>query len=119
MKEIIAILRPGKDRETKKALERIGCMTFTSVRVRGRGKQRGLRYSTLVSDSDAPQFIIMKYLPKKMLYMVVTERQLRPAIQTIIRVNRTEQYGDGKIFVLEMKDARRIRTGEKGDSAIQ
>ena len=118
MKEIIAIIRPGKDRETKKALAKIGCLTFTSVRVQGRGKQRGLRYSSLVSDSTMPQFVIMKYLPKKMLYMVVSDRQVKPAVQTIIRVNQTQQYGDGKIFVLEMKDAYRIRTGEKGDAAI-
>ena len=118
MKEIMAIIRPGKDRETKKALAKIGCLTFTSVRVQGRGKQRGLRYSSLVNDTGSPQFVVMKYLPKKMLYMVVTDRQLKPAIQTIIRVNQTNQYGDGKIFVAEMKDARRIRTGERGDSAI-
>src|SRR3989338_5043357 len=98
MKEIIAIIRPGKDRETKKALEKIGCMTFTSARVHGRGKQRGLRYSSMASDSGTPQFVVMNFLPKKMLYLVVNDRQLKPCVQTIIHVNQTEQYGDGKIF---------------------
>ena len=119
MKEIIAFIRPGKDRETKQALAKIGCLTFTSVRVQGRGKQRGLRYSLLVNDKSIPQFVVMKYLPKKMLYMVVTDRQAKTAVQAIIRVNQTQQYGDGKIFVMEMKEARRVRTGEKGDLAIQ
>src|SRR3989338_3971111 len=101
MKEIIAIIRPGKDRETKKALERIGCLTFTSMRVHGRGKQRGLRYSSLANDSGTPQFVMMKFLPKKMLTMVVNDRQVKPCVQTILRVNQTSQYGDGKIFVLD------------------
>ena len=118
MKEIIAVIRPGKDRETKQALAKIGCPTFTSVRVKGRGKQRGLRYSALTSDAAAPQFVVMKYLPKKMLYLVVNNRQIKPALQAIIRVNQTGQYGDGKIFVMETGEVCRIRTGEKGEAAI-
>ena len=119
MKEIIAIIRPGKDRETKKALEKIGCLTFTSVRVHGRGKQRGLRYSSLATDSAEPQFVVMNFLPKKMLYMVVNDRQAKSCVQTIIRANQTSQYGDGKIFVMDVREVCRIRTGEKGEVAIR
>ncbi len=119
MKEVYAIIRPGKDRETKKALEKVGCLTFTSVRVHGRGKQRGLRYSSLANDSGIPQFVIMSFLPKKMLYMVVNDRQVRACVQTIIRVNQTNQYGDGKIFVMDVKDVLRVRTGERGEVAIR
>jgi len=119
LKEVFAIIRPGKDRETKKALEKVGCLTFTSVRVHGRGKQRGLRYSSMANDSATPQFVVMNFLPKKMLYLVVNDRQVKACVQTIIRVNQTNQYGDGKIFVLGMKDICRIRTGERGEVAIR
>ena len=119
MKEIVAIIRPGKDRETKEALAKIGCLAITSVRVRGRGKQRGLKYSALDSDVNIPQFVVMKYLPKKWLYLVVNDQQVRPAVQTIIRANQTGQYGDGKIFVLPAEEATRIRTAEKGEGALR
>jgi len=119
MKEILAIIRPGKDRETKKALEKVGCQAVTSFRVHGRGKQRGLRYSSLANDSGTPQFVVMNFLPKKMLYLVVNDRQARPCVQTIIRVNQTGQFGDGKIFIADLKEARRIRTGENGEAAIR
>ncbi len=118
MKEIIAIIRPGKDRETKEALAKIGCLAVTSLRVRGRGRQRGLKYSAMSADSDIPQFVIMKYLPKKLLYLVVNDNQVKPLVQAIIRINQTGQYGDGKIFVLPAEEAIRIRTGEKGETAL-
>ena len=119
MKEIIAIIRPGKDRQTKEALARIGCLAMTTVRVRGRGKQRGLKYSALTSDSKIPQFVIMKYLPKKMVYVVVNDSLLKPAVHAIIRANQTGEYGDGKIFVLKTNNAYRVRTGEKGEVTIR
>ena len=119
MKEIMAIIRPGKDKETKEALAKIGCSAMTTVRVLGRGKQRGLRYSAFSGDSKVPQFVLMKYLPKKMLYLVVNDRQFKPVLQAIIRVNQTGQYGDGKIFVIETKEVCRIRTGETGEVAIR
>ena len=119
VKEIFAIIRSGKDRETKKALEQVGCFAMSSVRVHGRGKQRGLRYSSSVNDSTVPQFVVMKYLPKKLLYLVVNDSLARVVTQTIIRVNQTGEHGDGKIFILNMGDALRIRTGEKGESALR
>ena len=118
MKEIFAIIRPGKDRDTKDALAKIGCLTFTSVRVKGRGRQRGLRYSAPMGQNGASLPAAMHYLPKKLLYMVVSDRQIKPAIQAIIRINQTNHYGDGKIFVLEANEVKRIRTGEKGEAAI-
>ena len=119
MKEITAILRPRKDRETKQALSRIGVTTCTMRRVFGRGRQRGLRYSTDPASVPAVEQVAMRYLPKKMLYLVVTDQQARAAVQTIIRVNQTGQYGDGKIFVSDCEAVRRIRTGEEGDMAAQ
>ena len=119
MKEIIAIIRPGKDRQTKEALAKIGCLALTSLRVRGRGKQRGLKYSALSADASVPQFVIMKYLPKKLLYLVVSDNLVKTTLQAIIRANQTGQYGDGKIFVMPIEEATRVRTGEKGEVAIR
>ena len=119
MIEITAVIRPGKDRETKEALARVGCLAMTSVRVCGRGKQRGLRYSSLSGDSGIPQFVVMKYLPKKLIYLVVNDTQAKAAVHAIIRVNQTEQHGDGKIFISEVKEASRIRTAEKGEVALR
>lgn len=113
MKEIYAIVRPGKDRETKEALAKVGCATFTSLRVKGRGRQRGLR-----PGAGSGESVGMTFLPKKMLYTVVNDRQLKPAIHAILKVNQTSHYGDGKIFVIEAEEVRRIRTGETGEDAI-
>ncbi len=119
MTEITAVIRPGKDRETKIALSKLGCLAMTSVRVLGRGKQRGLRYSALTGDSDIPQFVVMKYLPKKMIYLVVNDSLVKVAVQAIIRTNQSGQHGDGKIFVSKLNDACRIRTGERGEVTLK
>lgn len=112
MKEIVAILRPGKARETKAALEKVGVLTCTTRRVFGRGKQRGLKYA----DGNTT---MMKYLPKKMLILIVNDAQARAALQAIIKANQTGQFGDGKIFVRDIEEAFRIRTGEKGEAAVR
>ncbi len=119
MKEIIAILRPGKVRQTKEALAQVGVLTCTSVRVFGRGKQRGLRYLTITNGFLGAEEVVMKYLPKKMLYVVVSDHQLKTAVQAIIRSNQTGQFGDGKIFVMDAQQVYRIRTGEKNEVAIR
>ena len=141
MKEIMAIIRPGKDRTTKEALAKIGCLTCTTFRVYGRGKQRGLTYKSvsgngaesagmtppLVSSTGGGPIAVqsretgggVKYLPKKMVYLIVNDRQVRPVIQAILRANQTGQYGDGRIFIADAKEVVRIRTGEKGEVAIR
>jgi nitrogen regulatory protein PII 2 len=119
VKQLVAILRPGKLTQTKEALSKIGCVAMTSVRVYGRGRQKGLRGSVLTNDSRTPQVVVMKYLPKKMIYLMVRDRELHPVVQTLIRVNQTGEHGDGKIFVLDLKSAQRIRTNEKGEAAIR
>lgn len=117
MKEIMAVIRPGKDRATKEELVKVGCLTCTTFRVYGRGRQRGLAYKSF--SENGAQTVGMKYLPKKMVYLVVNDRQTRSVIQAILRANQTGQYGDGKIFVMDSKEVVRIRTGEKGEVAIR
>ena len=115
MKEITAILRPGKGKETKEALAKIGVLTCTTRRVFGRGKQRGLKYTS----ATGKESVAMRYLPKKMLYLVVNDSQYKVVIQSLIKVNQTGQFGDGKIFVSSMGQVHRIRTQEKGEAAIR
>jgi nitrogen regulatory protein PII 2 len=117
MKEVIAIIRSGKDRPTKEALAKIGCLTCTTARVYGRGKQRGLKYGSAAAGSA--EAVVMRYLPKKMLVLVIRDQQLKVVVQTIIKINQTGQYGDGKIFVSNVREVQRIRTGERGEVAIR
>lgn len=117
MKEIIAIIRPRKDRATKEELAKIGCLTCTTFRVYGRGKQRGLTYRS--ASQNGSGVVGMKYLPKKMFYLIVNDRQAKTVVQAIVRANQTGQYGDGKIFVTDTKEVVRIRTGERGEVAIR
>ena len=119
MTEIFAVIRPGKDRDTKKALSKLGCLAMTTTRAHGRGKQRGLRYSTASNVAGTPQFVMMRYLPKKILYLVVNDAIAKAATQIIIRVNQTGQPGDGKIFVSKINEACRIRTDERGEAALK
>lgn len=119
MKHIIAIIRPGKDRETKKEISKIGGFGSSSVRVYGRGRQRGLKYrSPGDSNAQAPA-ITVRYLPKKMLSLVVPEQETKATLEAIIRANKTGEYGDGKIFVMDMAKVYRIRTGQKDEEAIR
>ena len=115
MKEILAILRPGKDRETKEALSKVGVLTCTSRRVFGRGRQRGLKYASAAGAQD----VVMRYLPKKMLYVVVNDNQCKAVVQTIVKINQTGQFGDGKIFVSAVEEVHRVRTRESGEAAIR
>lgn len=120
MKEIMAIIRPAKDRATKEALARIGCSGLSTLRVLGRGRQRGLSYRAPQDEGlKTSEPALMRYLPKKMIHMVVTDQEAKPVVDTIIQVNRTGQYGDGRIFVLDVDEAYLIRTGEQGVSVIR
>ncbi len=112
----MAVVRPGKARETMEALARMGCPASTSFRVFGRGRQKGLRYA---SAEIGAQEITVRYLPKKMILCVVPDRHWRATVQTIIRVNQSGQFGDGKVFVSDIRETCRIRTGETQDAALR
>ncbi len=109
----MAIIRPGKDRVTKEALAKVGCMMCTTFRVFGRGKQRGLNYG------GENQKASIQYLPKKLMVTIVGNNQVKAAIAAIVKANQTGQPGDGKIFVTDIREVCRIRTGERGEVAVQ
>ena len=116
MKEVIAILRPERWTETKARLQRLRVPAFTQQCVLGRGRARGLRY---LPRQGAARHVGIRYLPKRMVSWIVEDVQVAPLIQAIMEVNRTGRIGDGKIFVLPIGDALRIRTGERGLEAIR
>ena len=104
MIELIAIVRRKQSAATKQELSRIGCQGYTAFPVFGRGKQRGLR--------GAPGGQGLAFLPKVLFDVVVEEEQAQETVEAIIRANQTGQYGDGKIFVIEMAETYRLSTGE-------
>ena len=116
MKEVIAVIRPERYHETKQRVQRLHLPALTQHRVLGRGHARGLRY--LPRRGAAPG-MGMRYLPKHMVSWIVEETQVEPLIHALIEANQTGQLGDGKIFVLPIEEAVRIRTGERGVEAIQ
>jgi nitrogen regulatory protein PII 2 len=122
MKEIIAIIRPRKVSSTRSALERMGFPSMTATGVRGRGMQCGIAGEVLVDGS--PDELLkrnsggMKYVPKRLLTIVVPDNYVDRVVQKIIEVNQTSQIGDGKIFVCPIDDAVRVRTREQGESAV-
>lgn len=122
MKEIFAIIRPKMMSPTKAVLEELGYPAITAIPVLGRGKQRGIAGE--VDVEMRPELLEqnktrgMKYIPKRQLSIVVKDEDVGPVADAIIRVNRTGQFGDGKIFVCPVDDALRIRTDETGESAI-
>jgi len=116
MKEVLAILQMNKMEDTKNALQVIGVPSFTAYKVAGRGKQKGLQvaYPTPM-DSHGRK---MSYIPKRMISVVV-EDELVPAVVAVIsKINRTGNFGDGRIFICPIEETIRIRTGERGSEAV-
>jgi nitrogen regulatory protein PII 2 len=122
MKEIIAIIRPAKVAATRKALDRLGFPAMSVVAVLGRGKQGGIADEVAVEISPEVKgmagFKGMRYVPKRLLSIVVPDASLRLVENTILKVNRTGNVGDGKLIILDVLEALRVRTGERGDSAL-
>jgi len=105
MVELIAIIRRKKASAMKEELAQIGCPGYSVFPVLGRGRQRGLR--------GAQRQDGLAFLPKMLFDLVVEDAQAQEAIEAIIRANQTGEFGDGKIFVIEVSCAYRISTGER------
>jgi nitrogen regulatory protein PII 2 len=117
MKEVLAIIQMNKMEATKNALDVIGIPSITVYKASGRGKQRGLQipHPSQLEQSDQKS---MKYIPKRMISVMVEDEFVPAVVAVITRINRTGNFGDGRIFVCPVEESVRIRTGERGSVAI-
>jgi nitrogen regulatory protein P-II 1 len=112
MKKVEAIIRHFKLEEVKDALTEIGVQGMTVSEVRGFGRQKGQKEQYRGAEYT------VDFLPKAKMEIVVSDEQLKTVIDTILRTARTGQIGDGKIFITDLKEMIRIRTGETGTGAL-
>lgn len=112
MKKIEAIIKPFKLDEVKEALQEIGLQGITVTEARGFGRQKG--HTELYRGAE----YVVDFLPKVKMELVVQDNLVERTVEAIIAAAKTGRIGDGKIFILPVEDAIRIRTGERGDSAI-
>src|SRR5882672_4151504 len=112
MKKIEAIIKPHKLDEVKQALTQVGVQGLTVSEVRGFGRQKGHKEQYRGAEYT------VDLVPKVKIEVVVTDASVQAATEAIIRAAKTGEIGDGKIFVIPLESATRIRTGEKGDAAI-
>ncbi|MBZ0069554.1 MAG: P-II family nitrogen regulator [Thiobacillus sp.] len=112
MKKIEAVIKPFKLDEVREALSDIGVTGLTVTEVKGFGRQKG--HTELYRGAE----YVVDFLPKVKLEIVIADSLLDRALETIVNAARTGKIGDGKIFVSDMEQVVRIRTGESGESAI-
>jgi nitrogen regulatory protein P-II 1 len=112
MKKIEAIIREEKLDPVKKALEELGYFGMTITEVSGRGKQKGIALKWGTKNHW------VEFLPKLKVEVVVMDEDLPPVLNAITRSARTGEIGDGKIFIIPVEDAIRIRTGDSGSNAV-
>ncbi|HBA87154.1 MAG TPA: P-II family nitrogen regulator [Geobacter sp.] len=112
MKLIEAIIKPFKLDEVKDALNEVGIEGITVSEVKGYGRQKG--HTELYRGAE----YVVDFIPKVKLQIAVSDEMVAKAVATIEETAKTGRIGDGKIFIIPLEDAVRIRTGEKGDEAI-
>jgi len=112
MKLIIAIIKPFKLEEVKEALAEIGIEGMTVTEVKGFGRQKG--HTEIYRGSE----YTVDFLPKVKLEIVVSDEITAKTVDAIVKAAKTGKIGDGKVFVIGVGDAIRIRTDERGDAAI-
>ena len=112
MKLIVAIIKPFKLEEVKEALSEIGVEGMTVSEVKGFGRQKG--HTEIYRGSE----YTVDFLPKVKIDVAVRDDMVAKAISTISEAAKTGKIGDGKIFVLPLEQALRIRTGEEGDIVL-
>ena len=112
MKKIEAIVKPFKLDEIREALAKAGITGLTITEVKGVGRQKG--HTELYRGAEYR----VEFLPKVKLDILVADDQVAPVVETLMTTARTGRIGDGKIFVLPVDDAMRIRTGERGSAAV-
>ena len=112
MKKIEAIIKPFKLDEVKEALHEIGLQGLTVLEAKGFGRQKG--HTELYRGAE----YVVDFLPKVKIEVVLEDDQVERAIEAIVQAAHTGRIGDGKIFVTDVGEVIRIRTGEKGADAI-
>lgn len=112
MKKIEAVIKPFKLDDVKSGLNKIGIQGITVTEVKGFGRQKG--HTELYRGTE----YVVDFLPKVKIEMVISENLLSEAVEVIMKSAQTGKIGDGKIFILHVEDAVRIRTGERGKDAI-
>ncbi|MCB1120640.1 MAG: P-II family nitrogen regulator [Verrucomicrobiae bacterium] len=112
MKLIAAIIKPFKLEEVKEALSEIGIEGMTVTEVKGFGRQKG--HTEIYRGSE----YTVDFLPKVKLEVAVSDDIAEKAVETIVKAGKTGKIGDGKIFVIPVEEAVRIRTDERGEGAI-
>ena len=112
MKLVTAIIKPFKLDEVKEALQEVGLQGITVTEAKGFGRQKG--HTELYRGAE----YVVDFLPKVKIEIVIEDSRLEAAVDAIQKAARTGRIGDGKIFVLNVEEAIRIRTGETGADAI-
>ncbi|MEN9588759.1 MAG: hypothetical protein RLZZ481_545 [Pseudomonadota bacterium] len=112
MKQVTAIIKPFKLDEVREALAEVGVNGLTVTEVKGFGRQKG--HTELYRGAE----YVVDFLPKIRIEMVIADSMVDDVIEAIVKAARTGKIGDGKIFVMPVEQAIRIRTSESGDAAL-
>lgn len=112
MKKIEAIIKPFKLDEVKEALHEVGLQGITVLEAKGFGRQKG--HTELYRGAE----YVVDFLPKVKLEIICSDDMVDRAVEAIVTAARTGRIGDGKIFVSSVEEVIRIRTGERGESAV-
>jgi len=112
VKKIEAVIKPFKLDEVREALSEVGVSGLTVTEVKGFGRQKG--HTELYRGAE----YVVDFLPKVKVEVIVGDALVERAIESIVRAARTGKIGDGKIFVTDVDQVIRIRTGESGESAV-
>jgi nitrogen regulatory protein P-II 1 len=112
MKQVTAIIKPFKLDEVREALAEVGVNGLTVTEVKGFGRQKG--HTELYRGAE----YVVDFLPKIRIEMVIADSMVDDVIEAIVEAARTGKIGDGKIFVMPVEQAIRIRTSESGDAAL-
>jgi len=112
MKLIIAVIKPFKLEEVKEALAKIGIEGMTVTEVKGFGRQKG--HTEIYRGSE----YTVDFLPKVKIEIVVADEMQAKTVEAIVKAAKTGKIGDGKVFVVPIEEAVRIRTDERGEAAV-
>jgi len=112
MKLVVAVIKPFRLDDVREALMEVGVRGLTATEVKGFGRQKG--HTELYRGAE----YVVDFLPKVRLEVAVRDEEVEPVLDAIVKAARTGTIGDGKVFVVDLGEAVRIRTGESGDDAL-